>query len=169
MNASKNSPAPEFNLEASIKDFAERGFSKSETARILGLSYKKLMTILEFMPPLPWAPNGKTVQNRQVYESRRGECTPANLRAITHAQEVRRALCAHTAIINGTPESDSLTNLWRRFSPPGLKFRTVKERFYRLKWPLEKALLHPPVIPCGHPQPRDPKTNRWIKDTSHDS
>lgn len=159
-NSNEKMDSSGINFEESIKDFAKRGFSRSETARILGISYRKLCDILEFIPGVEWAPNGQTLGNREAIARMKGQRSEARLRAIANAQAIRRQLHA----LDAFGVSDSLTNLWRRFSPPDLPFRTVKARFYIQKWPLEKALTHPKVRPHGQPGlPRDRKTNKWMK------
>jgi len=79
------------NTEEFIRKSAARGWSKTQTREVLGLSSYKFWAMLDVMPAMQWAPRGQSLGHRQNNASRKGKApSPALLAAVAKAAAVRR-------------------------------------------------------------------------------
>ena len=78
--------------EEFIKASAKRGWSKTQTREVLGLSTYKFWLILGAMPPIVWAVRGQSLGAKQSNASRKGMApSAAMLSGIKKAQAANRA------------------------------------------------------------------------------
>lgn len=126
-----------FDVEAFIRESAERGMSKNQVRETLGLCRETFYAMLEAMPPLNWPPRGKSLGRKLSDEARRGYCPPALHAALrrNHAAKTEKG----TYTVNG--QRGTIEELVRHYS---VSASTVRRRM-KAGMTLEQALATPPT------------------------
>lgn len=140
-------------FEDMVRDLADRGFSRMESARILEMSYRKFQYLIkEMRPPANWRHNGAFVGQNESRKEHSGP-TPARMAAIKRANAGKLAAQGiWYGEFFGLP-----IDVWRNFADPSVSFRCFRRRYYDFKWSLEDCLLTEAPRPFRrHSQKRKP-------------
>lgn len=70
-----------------------------------------------------------------------GDYCPENCRWASQSEQMNNT--RRNRVFNAFGATGTFTELYRRFSPDGLKRKTAERRFYEMGWPLEVAISTP--------------------------
>lgn len=136
-------------IESIVRDFAERGFSRLETARTLELSYRKFQHLIKDWTDIPWRPNGSFKGQQDSRAASKGYRTSARTAAISRANQAKLAKVG--VLYNGV--LDFPRNHWKRYAHHSVSWGLFKRRYWVLKWELGVALTKPNPLKRGKRKP----------------